>query len=296
MIADGIKDAIMSTRSLPVGYTISQITDQGSGALNEDVLLTQGETFALFDGASSLVPYKAVDGRTGGKLAADAACKAFSTELSDLQAAMRQANKAIHKAEVVAEIDHTQKESLWGTTVSIIRIQKEQIQYAKIGNSPMLVIHTDNSYQILGRDDNHDLETLLLWQSLAQKRIADPWESMRAQNIKIRRQVNETYGVLNGEQAALSFVQIGTLSLGNVKSIILLSDGLLLPKEDSRQAEQWDIWTAEYLAGGLPEVLKTVRAIETADPNAWTYPRLKKHDDASAIAIDFDRTFSEQKP
>jgi len=267
---------------------ITQITDQGSGALNEDVLLQEKNLFGVFDGASSLVPYFNADGKTGGKLAADIAYQIFQQNPINLSQAIKEANEAIHAAELKAGIDVDHKEGLWGTTVSVVRLQDSRAEYIKIGNSPILVINADGNCQLMGEDDKHDLETLLLWQKLALKKIADPWKSMEEQNRKVRRKVNETYGVLNGEKRAEYFIQSGSMPLEGVRAIIILSDGFLIPKEDPHQEERWESFKQLYLSGGLPLLLNEIRRLETIDLDAWKYPRLKRHDDASAMAIEFN--------
>ena len=58
-------------------FGIPKIYDKGSGKINEDELLIKDNLFAIFDGASSLIPYENEKGETGGKIAAEIAKKSF---------------------------------------------------------------------------------------------------------------------------------------------------------------------------------------------------------------------------
>jgi hypothetical protein len=272
--------------------SVSHITNQGSGKMNEDVLLIESRRFAVFDGASSLVPYVSSDGKTGGRMAADLAYDTFRQNSDEeLRATALLTNTAIRTAEQRARIDMRQKEALWGTTIAAVQMTPHgRMDWLTIGNSSILVVYADGSHETLGHEDNHDLPTLKMWQKLAAQNAVDPWETLRSQNVKVRQDVNKTYGYINGEPQAERFMSVGQLVLRSanpVESVVLLSDGLLISKEDPEAPENWRLFARLLRQGGLRRILQHVRTIESDDPHARTYPRLKRHDDASAIALEF---------
>lgn len=265
--------------------TIS-ITHQGSGVMNEDVMIVGKHTFGLFDGASSLTKYISPEGLTAGKLAADICARGFSDEPHNLLDTAIQANSNLRNAQLDAGIDMSKKEELWSTSASVVRISNTHLDYIKIADSPILVLFEDGTYKKLGEDVEHDLETIRLWQKVGKEGI-DPWESIQEQAVKTRRLVNITYGSLNGEPEAIAHIQRGNIPLAGVTAVIILSDGLLLPKKDPAQEERWSEFVDLYQSKSLEGIYARVRGLENEDPYALHYPRLKKHDDASAIAIEF---------
>ena len=77
---------------------IEYLHEQGSGELNEDVILTDGTTIGVFDGATSLSSTRFKGGKSGGLIAAEIAADCFKTN-KDLQFAAFQANRQIAVAQ-----------------------------------------------------------------------------------------------------------------------------------------------------------------------------------------------------
>ena len=78
-----------------------------------------------------------------------------------------------------------------------------------------------------------------------------------------------------------------TLLLVGVRLILLLTDGMFLPKPDPNAPEDWKALIDIYHRGGLQGIVNEVRFLEAIDPTLDTYPRYKLHDDATAIALEF---------
>ena len=77
------------------------------------------------------------------------------------------------------------------------------------------------------------------------------------------------------------------LNLDNVTNILLLTDGLFLPQEDPNKGEVFDTLVKFYLVNGLTKLKDYVRNLEESDSKCIKYPRFKKHDDITAISVDF---------
>lgn len=268
-------------------FSVHKISDEGFGKANEDTLLAKKNLFAVFDGASSLVPYKDKSGKTGARLAAEITRRVFSSTQGSLRVRARIANDTLRKKMNAAGVQMQRKEELWGTAVAAIQLHRNFIEYLSITDCLLFVFLRDGSYRLLTRYHDHDADLMMQSKKLGQKKVRNIWKKLKPKMDALRREANVTYGLLNGEKEAIHFLQHGKIVRKNVASIILFTDGFLIPKEDPRSPEQWNVFASFYRAGGLRSVLHYVRSLENSDPFCWKYPRVRKHDDATAIAIDF---------
>lgn len=266
---------------------VESVYDTGSGILNEDALLIKRPVFGVFDGASSLVPYKSADGKTGAYLAANIAREIFASNNKPLEELAKEANQRIKEAMDEANIDTTMKENLWGTTAAVVKIGKDTFDYLQITDSLILVIYEDKSYKLVAGHHDHDKELLTKWRALADKKTKNIRQILNNDVIELRKTSNIAYGTINGEKEMLKFLHTGTESLQNVKHIILFTDGLIVPKENPQAKDDFDTFAKLYLEGGLEQIKRYVRELENNDPDCWKYPRYKQHDDMAAISISF---------
>lgn len=125
--------------------------------------------------------------------------------------------------------------------------------------------------------------------NLAAQKVKNIRAELIEQIIKVRREANVTYGFLTGEKEAERFFELGKIPLANVRSLVLFTDGLLIPKRDVEKPEKWPLFVKLYQSGGLEGLADYIRELEKTDPYCWKYPRLKQHDDMAAIGIDFFR-------
>ena len=264
---------------------IDTLTDEETGRLSEDALLNNNPLFGVFDGATSLVPYRDKQGRTGAYLAAQIARATFEHGKKPLEELANETNGNIRTEMKKKGINTSKKENLWGTTAAAIKLGKESFEYVQIGDSLILAIYNDNSYKLVVDYHDHDKEVLTKWKKLADKKTKNISEAINGDLVKLRRTSNKKYGVINGEKVMAKFLNAGTESLQNVKHILLFTDGLILPKENPKDKADFDTFVKLYLEGGLMAIKDFVREKETKDPDCWKYPRYKKHDDIAAIAI-----------
>lgn len=267
------------------GWPAETLLQKGSGAVNEDVLLCEGDLFGVFDGATSLASDHLPPGTTGGLLAARIAANAFRTGGSDLCRSADLANRQINAAARVHGIADGERHLLWSTSAAVVCVEEEHANYCQIGDSLILLVMEDGRHRLVTPETDHDLETLMQWKRL-------PWSSgltigteLAEQIKKVRLQMNKGYGVLNGEPAALDFINSGRVALDGVASILLFTDGLFLPKENPAEESDWSRFVACYQQGGLQEIRDHVRAMQQDDPLCRVYPRFKLHDDIAAVAI-----------
>lgn len=265
---------------------IKCLTDKGSGIVNEDSHLITPNLFGVFDGAKGLVEYRDEKGNTGGLIASQIAREVFEKNKDKpLIESISEAIGKIKEKMIAAKINMADKTHLWDTKASVVRIKEDSIEYLKIGDCPIVFVDKNGKIQTFFKD--HDLDSLLLWKKLADKGVRNIRNDKRMQDqfAKIRRLTNISYGVLNGEEEALNFIEKGRIRKENVKNILIFSDGMLIPKKDPRDPEDFETIVKLFNEGGLEKVKKYVRQIEDSDPDCLKYPRFKKYDDLTAIAI-----------
>lgn len=264
----------------------SVIHEKGSGRINEDTYTLNGNLFGVFDGATSLTRATFDGNKTGGFLASSIARDIFLANNDALPTLAKKANSAIYKKMVENGVDVSDKSSLWSTSCAVVRIDNDSIEWVQTGDSLILMIHEDGSYQVPVTDFDHDSETLLMWKKMAafagEKKIFD---LLGDQIRKIRADMNVNYGVLNGETAFSRFLNTGKTPRLHVKHILLFTDGLFLPSEDPQREKDFDTFVSIFQKGGLTALRDHVRSIEQSDPQCKAYPRFKPHDDIAAISI-----------
>ncbi|MFA5134792.1 MAG: protein phosphatase 2C domain-containing protein [Patescibacteria group bacterium] len=266
---------------------IEYIHERGSRKVNEDKLVVADPLFAVFDGATGFDSFTDGQGKTGALLASYAAARVFSENGRPLTELVRDANRAVGEAMRCHGIDAPAVENRWMTTAVAVRIQEKSFDWVHVGDGNILIVYADGAHSLLAGDVNHDRELFLKWKAIPDKQGKNFWDEMHGELISLRQQANVSYGMLDGSQAALRFVQSGTGSLDAVRSIILFTDGLMVPKEDPRAEDDSGLFMQLFRRGGLRNIYEYTRSAERGDPSCVRYPRAKMHDDATAIAITF---------
>ncbi len=263
------------------------LSEQGV-RINEDSYLvdeTQG-LFAVFDGASSLTPYRDDAGRTGARVASETARDVFATDVSDtiFDTAIK-ANQAIESAHLRASINTSTPLNRFATTIAAIKVSHHTIEAVQIADSIVIVEYTDGHVDApLGYHDQ-DLAIMRRWQELANQGHTNIRPFILHDLEELRANSNVTYGVLNGDKRAEKWLKAIELQRASVQSILLITDGLLLPKENPDTQEKWQDYIEICRQVGLQGLFNKVRSIEADDPGLTRYPRFKLHDDATGIFI-----------
>jgi len=155
----------------------------------------------------------------------------------------------------------------------------------QVGDSIVLTIHTaGHTSAPLGYHD-HDLALMRKWKKLAGEGVSHIRDKINDDVIQLRKSANVSYGMINGDEKVRDFLQTTTIDLDDIAVILLITDGLFIPKADPDAEEDWDYYGRLYLEGGLDKMYDTVCKKENSDPELTKYPRYKLHDDASGIAI-----------
>ncbi len=266
---------------------VSSLLEHGSGELNEDVLLESTNLYGVFDGSTSLDKRRFQDGKTGGLLAAGTAAQSFRYSRLPLIQTSEKANKNIQQAQLSQDIDVTNRHLLWSTSLAVIRLEDNFFEYCQTGDATILLILKDGSYKLVTPDIDIDRETLILWKKVKTSTDSSLQGLLDEQIRKVRRRMNVSYGVLNGEPEALRFINHGYEDLTDVSDILLFTDGLHLPRENPSEGHDWHVFVHLYRLGGLEAVRDYVRSLQDQDQDCRKYPRFKCHDDIAAVAISY---------
>ncbi len=264
--------------------TVETLLEKGSGKLNEDVLLQEENIFGVFDGATSLDTSALGEGITGGRLAAQIAAKAFR-EGGNLISCAKNANQGIFDANVRYKDTPEERHKLWSTSAAVIHFHQDFLYFCQTGDSLILLLDKNGGHKLITPGTDHDQETLTLWKHTKAPAHATIQEILRDQILKVRREMNISYGVLNGEPEAMDFLNHGRIELDGISDILLFTDGLFLPRSMPWLDNDWSLFSRLYREGGLENIRNYIRDLESRDPGCRVYPRFKIHDDIAAIAI-----------
>lgn len=266
-------------------FKIEYIHEQGTGRINEDALSLNSNMFAVFDGATSLNGTIYDGGKTGGYYASRIARQVFKHNNDSLHNLAGKANSAILHKMLEKGVNVFDKTALWSTSAAVVRIKDNTVEWIQTGDSLLMLIYEDGSYNVPIKNYGHDSETLLMWKGMAKQTNKRIFEALEDQIKKVRGDMNVTYGVLNGEHTYSDFLNSGAESLEGVRHILLFTDGLFVPSTNPESNGNFDTFVHLFLEGGLPAIRNHVRCLEASDPECRTYPRFKSHDDIAAVSI-----------
>lgn len=268
---------------------IDHILEKGSGLVNEDTLVIGETIFGVFDGATSLAETPEACKSTGGQLAAGIARDVFKGNHYPLPRLGRAANTAIRSNMIRRNVRYDQPDHCWSTSAAVVRLADPDqdpagtLEWFQTGDSHILLIYEDNTHQALVSQPDHDYETLMLLRDQADKSRANP--VLQKQLIRVRAGMNKTYGVLNGDPGAEAFMNCGTVSLEGVKTVLLFTDGLSIPRELPGREKDFSLLADLFVCLGLDGLKQRIRRMEKSDPHCHRFPRFKPHDDIAAVAL-----------
>ena len=271
------------------GCHVDTLYEKGSSSINEDRLLVGESLFGVFDGATSLEKKGLTeDGMTGGAFAAQIAKDTFSGAVGNLFDTALEANRRIGLAQVTAGVNVNERETLWSTSMAVVRILGGQLEYCSAGDALIMLLYEDDTYTFLTPDVDIDRETLIVlkeFNTCVRSKRKALYTAFNKQIRKVRLQMNREYGVLNGESTAADFIHYGTCDVAGVTDVLLFTDGLYLPKEDPNQNSDWAKFVDLYQKNGLQGLRDYVRSLQVSDPDLTVYPRFKVHDDIAALSL-----------
>lgn len=287
------------------GLRFRTVSLQGSGEWNEDALIVRERDglFGVVDGATSLVPFRVPSGETGGVLASritaetvmewplgpDAGC----AELADMLA---EANRRLAVRMAAAGIDLRRQEALWSAGALLVRVRPNAVDFAQAGDCMLVAGYRDGSYRVLTRDQLAavDRGTLRKWAEAAASGVSGRerlWQAVLPVIADGRRLANAAepggYALLNGDPAFDQHIESGTINRLGLRFLLLMTDGLYIPKADP--AEAFDAAETARMVDrmGLEAYAEWLVQCERSDSACVRFPRVKGSDDKTAVLLEF---------
>jgi len=276
---------------------IEHLSVQGCNAWNEDALIVNEKEriYGVLDGATSLA---SADGsETGGYLASRTAQRVFQeAESSDapLRSLVLQANDRIRAEMIERGVDADDKQAVWAAGIVVVRIGEHQIEYAQTGDCMLVAVYKDGTVRTVTHDqvDHFDENSRLLWEKYTQEGL--PPEEVRARvyevikTNRLKTNTPEGYAILNGDPALERYVEHGYLNRIQLASLLLVTDGLFLPRKAGEPAPSMADMVALIDEKGLAGYVDWLIANEYDESQQGKYTRLKVADDKTAVKIDLE--------
>jgi hypothetical protein len=174
-----------------------------------------------------------------------------------------------------------------GATVVLVHRHGQMLDYLVLADSVLLLdraeggplVITDDREARVGRELRRRMDSLATGTPEHAQAYRDYVETLRS----LRNQPGG-YWVASGDPAAAEQAVTGSIPLGEVRSIALLSDGASR-LVDRFQLASWPELLHVLRTGGPHELIRRVRAAEDSDPRGERWPRGKHHDDATAAHL-----------
>ncbi len=278
---------------------IEHLTVQGCNEWNEDALILneRERIYGVLDGATSLS--SAVGVETGGYLASRIAKEVFETSelpagCAPLRSLVLKANERIRMAMLERGVDVNDKNALWAAGIVVVRIGEHQIEYAQTGDCMLVAVYKDGTVRTVTHDqvDHFDEKSRLLWERYSKEGLPpDEVRSRVYETIKqnrLKTNTSEGYAILNGEPELEHYVEHGGLNRIQLSSLLVLTDGLFLPRKSGEPTPSMSDMVALIDEKGLSGYVDWLIANEYDESQQGKYTRLKVADDKTAIRIYFE--------
>jgi len=216
-----------------------------SKKVSEDAMVVNNEmnVYGVFDGATPITPFKNADGMNGAYIASNLFRKYFQNQFRaemTLSEGIILANRKLLKEMKLNNIDVNRPEERWSTCVAIIKIDKQKISFAQLGDCMIIAEYHNGQINILTKDTVKDISIRAKMRREKERKqglnLPDEsyYQSIKNQLIYNRSMANtvDGYSVANGTEAVGNYIQSGFINTKNLKSILLISDGLSHPRFD----------------------------------------------------------------
>lgn len=239
---------------------------------------------------SSLKPYLSPQGETGGSIASNVARDIFARHTTEpLGAVAQRANEEINHQHESLKVDTSDGSNRFATTAAVVKFNQNFLEVLQISDSVVIVQDQQGNVTTPVRHIYQDIEVMKKWRQLADRGAENIRILVAEMVYETRRNANRGYSLLNGDTKLTANDYISRLPLENISRILLLTDGLFIPKADPEIEEDWKVYIDICRKQGLSELFRIVREVERSDPTLTDYPRFKISDDATGIFIELTK-------
>lgn len=218
--------------------------------------------FAVMDGVTPLDAYKDGEGHNGAHIAANLFRASFEQGKSqtDLTQLILDANRQLRDRMMQAGIDLSILHELWSTCVAAVKLEPDVVRYAQLGDSMIVAVYHDG--RIVAVTENR-VRGVTQRAKLAREEARRRGEELPDESYydipHNRNQANrwlancpDGYGVANGMETIDTHLQAGVLPRGELRHLLLLTDGLFHPELELTDA------CAELMRLGLERYAEVV--------------------------------------
>jgi serine/threonine protein phosphatase PrpC len=197
--------------------------------------------YGVFDGATPITSFKDENGMNGAYLASSLFKDYFSglyhSNLS-LVKGIATANRMLRNKMEKYNVNQEKYEHLWSTCAAIIKFEKDgKISYAQLGDCMILAEDQKGMIKALTKDTVKNIsQRAKEWREEQRKQgvnIPDEefYQDSTEQLIFNRSLANKPngYTVANGKEEVIHFIQYGQVNISEVKTLLLITDGLFHP-------------------------------------------------------------------
>lgn len=291
--------------------SVEIICEQGSNEHNEDQYVSKEGNgfFSVIDGATSLAK-TGMPGLIASKTVRDSLTENVS--YSPLEA-FQKANAALSETAVsqsdYSSVSRIPKEARSSCGCIAVRFNEDKegltLDYAHVGDCMLFLKHNNGAIRKVTFDHLSRLDDEAIRRAHAYRRKWLDENGLPAEKAEVeqlqkevkehisstllanRRKLNENdgYGVFDGSEEAVHFIEAGTIPLLNVSKVLLMSDGLQYPVSADSNSDGWMEAAEHSFNHGVDSLLAKVNELEQSDPLCFKYPRLKPADDKTAVLI-----------
>jgi hypothetical protein len=196
--------------------------------------------------------------------------------------------------EASAEWDDWNEEDVPSSSFSHIAIEKKLVSFTNLGDCRILYQVDGGPVESFGSCNVTSLdlallgEYLLVRKNLKNENHFDAWKAIIPTIRKNRKRMNIPggYWILSPDGEGLNHVERMSVPYENSVQALLVTDGLYRLVDTYFQLGTKEFFAQAFESTGLEVLLSKLRKIETNDPHAIIYPRVKLQDDATALVVD----------
>lgn len=211
--------------------------------VSEDAIVLNEKinVYGVFDGATPLVPFQDENGMNGAYLASnifkDYFFRLYRSHLT-LVEGIAAANRLLRDHMEKYMVNQEKYEHLWSTCAAIIKIENDgRISFAQLGDCMIIAEYQNGMVRALTRDTVKDISSRAKgWREEQRTQGVnlpeeEYFQDITHQLIFNRSLANKLYGysVANGKEDVLNFIQHGDVNISEIKTLLLITDGLFHP-------------------------------------------------------------------
>ncbi len=167
-----------------------------------------------------------------------------------------------------------------------------RLEYLILGDCEIAVFH-DSNFKLYSDNALKDLDRKVIERmKTIQKKGYTHYEAFKMVQQDLMRNRStmnkkEGYWTLSFDESAVDHSLNGDFSLKRKTAVLLSSDGINDLVGTSKIYNNWNMILDDIRSNGIKSILERIRNFELDDPECLKLPRIKKHDDASIVLLEF---------